>query len=233
MTNWYDLSVMLASIVYLPAVFSYNTSDKLSSHPSRYITIAYSLWNFTLTIFSIWGTVITVPLIVHKWITDGLIVTVCDHDLWHGMMLPAWYFGPSKVVELGDTLFLAVRGKPIRFIQYYHHYITMLYCWHTHYQIGTGMNINVLFCAMNYLVHSLMYAWYTLSSIQIRTPLWVKNMITVLQVIQMWLGLSFIIIANVYGSWYQTDLWGDVFASTMYLSYLVIFGKMLFRLCLT
>ena len=224
---WFDITTLVASVVYLPAVFFYKSIVKLPKNPNYYVDTAYSLWNCGLAIFSIWGSLHTVPIIFDKFISDGLIVTVCDNDLWSGMMLPAFYFGPSKVVELGDTLFLALRGKKIRFIQYYHHYVTMLYCWHTHYQIGAGMNINALFCTMNYLIHSIMYSWYTISSMKIRTPTLIKNMVTFLQVLQMFIGLLFIVIANIYGKWYLSDLWGDIFASIMYMSYILMFGKML------
>ena len=223
----FDIIVAFASAAYLPTVFYYKSNVKLQKNNNHYIETAYSLWNFCLAIFSIWGTMHTVPLIFNKFISDGLIMTVCDNDLWHGMMLPALCFGPSKVVELGDTIFLALRGKNIRFIQYYHHYITMLYCWHTHYQISKGMNINAIFCSMNYFVHGIMYSWYTLSSLKIRTPILIKNMITFLQVFQMLMGVYFIIIANIYGRWYLFDFWGDIYASLMYISYIYLFGKML------
>ena len=34
-----------------------------------------------------------------------------------------------QVAEFGDTLLIVLRKKELRLIQYYHHLMTMLYCW--------------------------------------------------------------------------------------------------------
>ena len=228
-----DYLMYASSIIYLPFVYysNYvNTKNRDIIKKSDLIENLYVLWNIFLTIFSIWGTLNTIPYIYNKFQNDKLLLTVTDNDLWIYCYYPLKYFAASKILELGDTVFLFLRGKQIRFIQYYHHLVTMLYCWHAHYRIEGGMNINLLFCSMNYFIHSIMYLWYTLSSLNYKTSSIVKNSITFLQNIQMVLGLYFIYIAQNFGKWYQYDFYGSIYATFMYFSYVLLFGYFLLNL---
>jgi hypothetical protein len=40
-------------------------------------------------------------------------------------------FGYSKVIELGDTLFIVLRKRPLVFLHYYHHAAVLIYTSHT------------------------------------------------------------------------------------------------------
>lgn len=65
----------------------------------------------------------------------------------------------SKVVEFGDTAFIVLRKKDLKFIHYYHHVVTAVSCWHF-YPYYEPMQI--FYGTMNAFVHSLMYPYYTL-----------------------------------------------------------------------
>ena len=36
----------------------------------------------------------------------------------------------SKIPELGDTVFIVLRKKPLIFLHWYHHVTVLLFCWH-------------------------------------------------------------------------------------------------------
>jgi len=223
-----DILMTTFGIIYIPIVLIYNSKYE-KQRIKKVENIYYFYWNLFLSIFSIWGTVNSLPYIIISIYREGLILTVINNDLWNKMLLPALLFAPSKIVELGDTYFIAIRGRKIRFIQYFHHWITMLYCWHAHYYIGNGMNVNAIFCSMNYTVHSLMYTWYSASALGIRSPLSIKHSITIIQIGQMFIGLYIVMIANIYGEWYLTDFYGSLFATLMYSYYCYLFSDFLIK----
>ncbi|KHJ89725.1 GNS1/SUR4 family protein [Oesophagostomum dentatum] len=45
----------------------------------------------------------------------------------------ACMFAFSKIAELGDTLFLALRKRPVIFLHWYHHAVVLIYVWHSAY----------------------------------------------------------------------------------------------------
>jgi len=61
------------------------------------------------------------------------------------------------VWELGDTIFVLLRGRKLIFLQYYHHWITLFYCTHS---FGGTVLVNgsgAFFTTMNFCVHAMMY----------------------------------------------------------------------------
>ena len=235
--NMLDFFMKFFGIIYLPIVLSYNYYyDNRKKHNVTYsifqkkINKYYFYWNLSLSLFSFWGTYNTLPIIINSIYLNGLNNTIKNYDLWSLMTYPGLLFAPSKIMELGDTFFIMLKGKRIRFIQYFHHWITMLYCWHAHYYIPGGINVNAMFCSMNYTVHSFMYSWYAMSAIGIVTPVWIKNMITKLQIIQMFFGFYMCCIANLYGKWYINDYYGSLFGTNMYLFYCILFTNFYFKI---
>ena len=68
-----------------------------------------------------------------------------------------WLFTLSKVLELGDTVFLVLRKRPLTFLHVYHHCTVLLCCWY-----GTAIvsPISRWYATMNYFVHSIMYTYF-------------------------------------------------------------------------
>ena len=109
------------------------------------------------------------PFIINSIYTNGIVFTIVNNNLVPKLYKTGIVFAHSKIVELGDTYFIAIRGKKIRFIQYMHHWVIMLYCWYVHSYIGIDNlpnNVNAIFCSMNYTVHSFMYTWYSTSALR-------------------------------------------------------------------
>lgn len=211
-------------IIYPPTVLLYNYKYKQRT-TKKDKSVYYFYWNLFLSTFSIWGALNSLPFIINSIYTEGVTSTIINNNLWDKMLIPAMLFAPSKIVELGDTYFIAIRGRKIRFIHYFHHWITMLYCWHAHYYIGNGINAIAICCSMNYTVHSFMYTWYSISALGIRTPVWIKHSITIMQIVQMFIGLYIVLIANIYGKWYLNDFYGSLFATLMYSYYCYLFSN--------
>jgi hypothetical protein len=56
----------------------------------------------------------------------------------------------SKFIELGDTVFIVLRKRPLIFLQWYHHLITMVVAW----IVGPFLEpITRWYTIMNYGVH--------------------------------------------------------------------------------
>lgn len=182
------------------------------------------LWNFGLAIFSIIGALRVVPHIIHTLHVEGYKFTIIapGREWCGGGAIGLWaqLFVISKVPELGDTVFIILRKKPLIFLHWYHHVTVLLYCWHSYYyEEGYGL----YFAGMNYTVHAVMYMYYALAAMRIRMcqPYYV----TTLQISQMFLGIAVCITCCIYYREGNTDinesnLWA---AGAMYASYAFLF----------
>ncbi|UXI15682.1 Succinyl-CoA ligase subunit beta [Sarcoptes scabiei] len=194
------------------------------------------LWNFSLFIFSLAGTFRVGKEFTTKLsIPNGFILSFCDADYFLDRKVYFWYFlfVISKLFEMGDTAFLLIRSKPIRFIHWFHHSITMIYSFYIAAflpAIGRWMS------SMNFFVHTLMYGYYFSHSIKLYPPKFVSIFITMLQTSQMFIGLL-INLAAFYVSRIaqqsfadqqkstkcQNDGWTVEFGVLMYLAYVWLF----------
>lgn len=69
-----------------------------------------------------------------------------------------WLFIVSKLFELADTVFLVLRKKPLMFLHWYHHILTLIYAFYS-YPHTPGFNRWGIF--MNFFVHAFMYRYVT------------------------------------------------------------------------
>lgn len=118
----------------------------------------------------------------------GFDTLICTHApiTWGTGSTGLWQmlFTLSKIPELIDTVFLVVRGKEVSFLQWYHHATVLLVTWHLTVQMETA---GIVFAAMNYAVHAVMYFYYFLTSCGFR-PFWGKYL-TYMQLSQMFVGM--------------------------------------------
>lgn len=90
----------------------------------------------------------------------------------------------TKVLELGDTVFLVLRKKPVLTLHWFHHVTVLVFVWGAH--VFGKTNVYVVFTLMNTFVHVLMYAYFAFTSIKIFFPL--PHILTLLQIAQMVVG---------------------------------------------
>ncbi|CAI5731089.1 unnamed protein product [Hyaloperonospora brassicae] len=153
------------------------------------LKVALALWNLALALFSAVGALRTVPSLLNTIYYRGVYHSVCVPPT------PRYGRGPvgfwvvlfifSKIPELGDTVFIVLRKKPLIFLHWYHHVTVLLFCWHA---FGTLSASGIYFVAMNFPVHAIMYFYYFLTACGYR-PRWAR-LVTIAQLSQMVVGVA-------------------------------------------
>lgn len=186
-------------------------------------------WNAFLAVFSIWGTC----RVSHHLFTgimsrgvDGYFK--CNH-VEQDVLMGFWkrLFGLSKILELGDTMFIVFRKSKLSFLHWYHHVTVLLFSYPVaeysarHYLPIT--NAGNWYAGVNFSVHSVMYTYYTLRAAGIRVWRPIAMSITTVQILQMvggiWVGF--------YVPWWKCGkpLTSFIMVCTiaMYTSYFILF----------
>merc|ERR1711870_29634 len=164
----------------------------------------------------------------------GFLNTVCidplsvKTDSSRHPMLALFLFAFSKIPELGDTAFLILKGKPVRFLQWYHHSTVMLFCW---LAIATEYTPGIWFAMTNYTVHAVMYMYFFLTAFSSlkRFVKVVAPLVTVIQITQMVYGLfinGFAVWNYLVGNYCHIQDVAVYSAVIMYSSYFVLFSQL-------
>ncbi|KAI6239065.1 Elongation of very long chain fatty acids protein [Aphelenchoides fujianensis] len=113
------------------------------------------------------------------WSEFGLTHALC-HSCNPDSVAAFWSlaFAISKFVELGDTLFIVLRKKPLIFLHYFHHAAVLVYTIHS------------AFITMNYFAHAFMYTYYAIKALEKRLPRYVSMTVTTIQTLQMFAGVA-------------------------------------------
>jgi len=161
---------------------------KIVTKPVKAVEYIMPIWNFGLTILSVFmflGTGIPVFQYIQ---TIGFWEVICG---WKVVETPSalifwiYVFALSKYAELFDTLWVLLKNpdKPVEFLHWWHHITVLLFTWYAEmWRFGVGY----FFAIMNSLVHTFMYYYYFQMSIGNR-PTWAKPL-TVGQISQMIVG---------------------------------------------
>lgn len=157
----------------------------------------FFLWNSALSLFSMVASYRAISYVIHNMKTEDFSIgkILCDNEPDNVSGFWCFLFTMSKFVELGDTLFLILRKKPILFLHWYHHLTVLLFTW-----LATIVNAPVgkFFATMNVFVHSLMYAYYAIQTLGlIRLPRLVGISITSLQIAQMIAGIMILVLSYI------------------------------------
>ena len=144
-------------------------------------------WNLALAAFSIMGSIRSIPEFYHVATKFGLNHTICQqkpsdgvYSFWCAMFIS------SKIIELGDTLFIVARKQPLMFLHWFHHVTVLIFGWWSSMgPLGFGRYI----MTMNFFVHSLMYSYYAARIKKIPVPKPLAMTITLLQIAQMFGGV--------------------------------------------
>lgn len=203
----------------------------------KWIRTPFALWNLVLSVFSIWGLINTAQSFPGFFMEDGYLCT----DPFQRIKAMALGFAPgtglllfifSKLFELFDTLFLILKRRNVRLLQWYHHVTVMLFCW---LALATEYAPGMWFAVMNYTVHSVMYMYFAVAeqfpSLRPRLRK-ISPFITLMQTSQMVFGL----IVNACAVYLHVTRPGEchivqytIYASiVMYFSYFILFAKLFY-----
>jgi len=214
------------SVFYV--IFIYFGQQYMKTRAKRFeLRWLLALWNLGLATFSIIGVFRVGPELVHVLRQDdGFHHSVCYASYRTNNVCGfwAWAFGLSKVVELGDTVFIVLRKQPLIFLHWYHHITVMVYTW---YSCGEYIAPSRWFISVNLFVHSFMYSYYGLRALGYRIPKPIAISITSIQLLQMVVGVT----VNVYAYHAKNNgldcviSYRNILSSLlMYSSYFVLFA---------
>jgi elongation of very long chain fatty acids protein 6 len=212
---------VVAVVVYLLVIYY---GQKLMQNRKPF-NVKYFLfaWNASLAAFSILGTVRAVEEIRDTISKFGFHPSICVTNANRMGAFWVFAFAMSKFVELGDTFFLIIRKRNLMFLHWYHHVTVLLFTW---YAVVSESSTGRYFISMNLFVHSLMYTYFALQTINIKAPLFVSMTITTMQIMQMVGGIYAIVYSR------NALLAGETCAQTfevinsglmMYGSYFILF----------
>ncbi|KAF8362815.1 hypothetical protein PRIPAC_89738 [Pristionchus pacificus] len=187
-----------------------------------------NIWNAILALFSTLGFLFMAPDFFGTLWTGGFRATYCNlNGIMEGTPgIWTFVFFLSKLAEFTDTFFIVLRKKPLMFLHWYHHILTLLYGFYT-YPVNPAYNRWLVI--LNLFVHSFMYTYYFLRSIHVPIPGAIAKSITSIQIIQFILSIIVLIFCGV--EYYLLRSMGDCtidmnsfwFATIMDLTYLVLF----------
>lgn len=172
---------------YYVIIFSLQAAMK--DRPGYDLRTPLAAWSLLLAIFSVCGSLRTVPVLFKTLQSHGPYHIVCGDSRaeWVYNNPAGWWtivFALSKVPELIDTLFIVLRKRTLITLHWYHHITVMLYCWHAW---ATYTTSGLIFSSMNLSVHAVMYFFYALTALGYR-PTTFAMFVTVIQILQMVVG---------------------------------------------
>ena len=182
---WY-LSIYSA-VLYVITIFA---GRRFMQAYSRFdLTYTLAAWSGLLAVFSALGTIRFIPNMYYSITKHGLHDSVCNAK-WPYMPVVAFWtslFSISKIIELGDTVFIVLRKQPLIFLHWYHHITVLIYTWYSYTDRASSGR---WYITMNFAVHSVMYAYYAMRALKYRAPKWVRMGITMFQLSQMVVGVT-------------------------------------------
>ncbi|GFR21493.1 putative fatty acid elongation protein 3 [Trichonephila clavata] len=184
------------------------------------------VWNVLLAVFSIMGTCRMLPELIHVLKKFGFTYSVCNNSFVEAVKVTGFWcnmFSYSKVLELGDTLFIVLRKQPLIFLHWYHHISVLLLTWYGHKDHSAPAR---WFLGMNYFVHAFMYSYYALKAMRFKLPRFFSICITCLQITQMFVGIYIVTYAYIMKGKGQHCHFTDdnaILNLLMYASYFVLF----------
>ncbi|NXP67727.1 ELOV6 protein, partial [Chloropsis cyanopogon] len=170
------------SIIYLILIFGIQHFMK-ERRPFNLRT-PLVLWSFSLSLFSFIAACRVWKQMAFLLLTKGFKQSVCSQSFYVHPVSKLWIylFVLSKLVELGDTLFIVLRKKQLIFLHWYHHLVTMVLSWYGYKTMAAGMGWNA---ALNLSIHFVMYLYYTVTAMGTRVPHSLTMLLTTAQMVQM------------------------------------------------
>ncbi|KAI9226093.1 MAG: fatty acid elongase [Piptocephalis tieghemiana] len=196
--------VLISCSLYLVVIFGGQfLMRRYVEKPMRLLNIS-RIHNIFLSLGSaiLFGLMVqeVLPIIVNH----GLYHAMCDTTAWTQRLEVLYYINYLfKYYELLDTVLLVLKKKPLDFLHYYHHSMTLSLCF---FQLQGRTSVSWAPIILNLFVHIIMYYYYFLSSFGIR-PWWKKHL-TSLQITQFVIdiGIIYFCTYNYWASAYYPSL---------------------------
>ncbi|KAL5534238.1 hypothetical protein ACEPAG_700 [Sanghuangporus baumii] len=171
-------SVAGALTSYLAIIFGIR--HLMKSQPPIRLQFLFQLHNVVLSV----GSGILLVLMVEEiapivW-KHGIFYGICSRNSWTPRM--EFYYMINyyiKYLELLDTVFLALKKKPLAFLHVFHHSATALLCYT---QLNGRTSVSWVVITLNLAVHVLMYYYYYATAGGAR--IWWKKHLTTMQIVQ-------------------------------------------------
>ncbi|KAF9913858.1 hypothetical protein BX616_009441 [Lobosporangium transversale] len=178
--------VIVWTITYLVVIFG--GRELMRNQEPFKLKHLFILHNFLLTVASGALLLLFIENLVPMVARHGLFYAICDDDAWTQRLELLYYLNYLvKYWELADTVFLVLKKKPLEFLHYFHHSMTMVLCF---VQLGGRTSVSWVPIVLNLTVHVFMYYYYMRSAAGVR--IWWKQYLTTLQIIQFVLDLGII-----------------------------------------
>ncbi|TKR80971.1 hypothetical protein L596_014931 [Steinernema carpocapsae] len=218
------------SIAYVLLVFG--TKWFMKNREPFNLSLPLSIWNFFLAAFSIAGTLIMgsefFGTIKEKGVMHSYLIiddfTKGRNGLW------VFLFIASKLIELVDTAFVVLRKRPLMFLHWYHHALTVLNAYYCYPHSPAFSRWGIY---LNFGVHAFMYSYYFLRSLKFKLPGILAKIITSLQILQFVISCAILTHVGflVYGKGLKCDFESHVFtfAAFMDTTYLILFINFFLR----
>ncbi|KAJ2448463.1 Fatty acyl-CoA elongase/Polyunsaturated fatty acid specific elongation enzyme [Coemansia sp. RSA 2336] len=199
LSTWREVGIGM--VFYLGVIFG--IQFLMRSRKPFQLTRLAQFHNLALTLISLGLLVLYVEELAPIISEGGLFYAVCSENAWTQRLEVLYYLNYlTKWVEFIDTVFLALKKKPLQFLHVYHHTLTMVLCFT---QLNGTTSVSWVVITLNLFVHVVMYFYYFLASCRIYP--WWKKYVTTLQITQFIIDLGFVyfctyhLIASRYYQW--------------------------------
>ncbi|KAM9281993.1 very long chain fatty acid elongase 3 [Cariama cristata] len=224
--NWHKS--LFFAVAYVILVFG--IQHFMKERRGYKLRVPLTLWSLSLALFSAIGANRIWKQMAFILSTKGFKQSVCSQSFYVHPISKFWVylFVLSKLVELGDTMFIVLRKKQLIFLHWYHHITTMIITWYGYKDMVAGGG---WLAVLNFSVHAVMYSYYSVRAAGFRVSRFLALAITLSQVLQI---LVYIILNILIIFWMEDKVchttWRIVFLSSMaYLSLLVLFCNFFFK----
>ncbi|GMR60423.1 hypothetical protein PMAYCL1PPCAC_30618, partial [Pristionchus mayeri] len=183
--RWMDDHIIFtfqASFLYLITIFS--IKQWMSTRERFTLKYPVATWNLFIAALSGVCAAAMSPEFFGNIYHKGFGGSVCDtqQETFSGNQGRALFLLLiARLPEFIDTFFIVLKKQPLLFIHYFHHAFTLCMTWGTYSYFAPGSRHAIY---VNSLIHTVMYSYYFLTSLNVRPPPFVARSITIGQIVQ-------------------------------------------------
>ncbi|GMT21773.1 hypothetical protein PFISCL1PPCAC_13070 [Pristionchus fissidentatus] len=211
--------------MYVMTIFA--LQEFMRGRPAFKLALPIKMWNLFVAVMSGVCAVILTPEYFDTMINKGYSASVCSsqdsffrgNNGWAVFILAF-----ARLPEYIDTLFIVLRKRPLLFIHWYHHALTIVISWYTFSQGVAGVRHGMY---ANAIIHTFMYSYYFFCAMRLFPPPFIARSITIIQILQfIWVFYSLAhmtVLRYVMGEPCEVDHVSMALSWIMDLSYLYLF----------